>query len=378
MAKNINAGYILINVGLLTDKYKRCMNECDIIVNATAIDSSGALSILRQFLANIPASGYHWLVFVSDKISVQAPSPNVRIVPVSGVKPMLRRFWWDVFGLNRWLKRHHIEPIATVSLQNTGFRVAKKHIPKFIYYHQALLIYPYSWNPLKKDERTLWFYKHIYPFFIRLFLSKDTIVFVQLDYIKAGFARFFNHPEQNIHVYTPSVVAPEAPCTQIDAILDPKKINLFYPAINVFYKNHKVLKDALRYTSNKEQLYFTWDKPSGKEEAEPITYVGTLPYADVFAMYRTCDALVFPSYIESFGLPLIEAAMVGLPILAADLPYSREVLGGYEGVVFLPYDRPEAWAEAMDRLEKGKRYRPLDISERPGWPALFRDIVDAI
>lgn len=353
------------------------MDKC-IVVNATALDQSGALTILKQFLANIPDGGHRWLIFVSDKIPEQLTLfSNVRVVPVPGVKSMYKRLWWDCVGLNLWLKNHHIAPIATVSLQNTGFRVSQKNIPNFIYYHQSLPFYPYSWNPLQKNERILWFYKHIYPLCVRLFLSKDTTIFVQLDFIKEGFVKYFRHPLQKVKVYTPSVEEPEN--SDLHIALDTTKVNLFYPAIGVFYKNHKVLRDALQYCCSPVQIYFTLDGTTVSWNTDRrISFTGVLPYAEVCAMYRNCDALVFPSYIETFGLPLIEAAMTGLPILAADLPYAREVLAGYEGVTFIPYDKPGAWAAAMAGLEKGKRYRPLDISGRPGWKALFNDIIQAI
>jgi len=38
---------------------------------------------------------------------------------------------------------------------------------------------------------------------------------------------------------------------------------------------------------------------------------------------------LFPSYIETFGLPLIEAAAFGLPIGVANEAYAHEVLKGY-------------------------------------------------
>ena len=105
---------------------------------------------------------------------------------------------------------------------------------------------------------------------------------------------------------------------------------------------------------------------------------GVIPFEYVCAMYRQCDALVFPSYIETFGLPLLEAALVGMPIIAADLPYAHEVLDGYEGVKFVPYDQPQMWKDAIQALEKGKRYKPIDISKRPGWDELFKTILSEI
>jgi len=39
------------------------------------------------------------------------------------------------------------------------------------------------------------------------------------------------------------------------------------------------------------------------------------------------QALLFPSFIEGFGIPLIEALMLGLPIIASDLPVFHEIAG---------------------------------------------------
>lgn len=44
-------------------------------------------------------------------------------------------------------------------------------------------------------------------------------------------------------------------------------------------------------------------------------------------LYATCTALLAPSQGEGFGLPLVEAARHGLPVLARDMPVFREVAG---------------------------------------------------
>jgi len=342
-----------------------------IVVNATALDRSGALNILKQFVENIPDDNHEWLVFVPGNVSLRTANRHVRLKSVFGVKPMHKRLWWDAFGLNSWLKKHDVNPIACISLQNTGFRVSKKNIPHFIYYHQSLPFYPYHWNPLKGPERILWFYKNIYPFFVRLFLRKETVVFAQLDFIKKGFVKRFNHRPEKVEVYSPSVAKVSNGASL--ATLLPDRLHLFYPATAHFYKNHSVLYEALKRLGGKAHLYVT--VPSAEEY---VTSTGVIPFEQVCAMYRTCDALVFPSYIETFGLPLLEAAQTGMPILAADVPYAREVLAGYDGVKFVPYDDSGAWAEAIAKMEKGKRYAPIDVSDRRGWNHLFESIMNTI
>lgn len=46
-------------------------------------------------------------------------------------------------------------------------------------------------------------------------------------------------------------------------------------------------------------------------------------------LYQHCDCLMAASYVEGFGLPLIEAAQTGLPLLVRDIPVFREVAGEY-------------------------------------------------
>jgi len=342
-----------------------------IVVNATALDRSGALSILKQFVENIPDDNHKWLIFIPGNVSIQTIKNKVRLEPVFGVKPMHKRLWWDAFGLDKWLKRHGIEPIACISLQNTGFRVSKKNIPHFIYYHQPIPFYPYHWNPFKGQERTFWLYKNIYPFFVELFLRKETIVFVQLDFIKRGFVRRYRHPESNVEVFSPSVVSISDEVSSKIKLSD--SLNLFYPASGYFYKNHKVVYDALELVDRKVVFYVTVPADGKK-----VISTGVIPFEEVCGMYRNCDALLFPSYIETFGLPLLEAAQAGMPIIAADLPYAREVLAGYEGATFVRHDNPACWAAIVNSIDKGKRYRPFDISHRPGWKELFEKLLSYI
>ena len=340
-----------------------------IIVNATALDKSGALSILKQFIYNIPKDDTNWLIFVSDAIDITTFNVNVTLVPVRGVKSMHKRLLWDAFGLNKWLKNHNIIPTATISLQNTGFRVSAKNIPQFIYYHNSIPFYPYNWNIFKKEHRTLWFYKYIYPFFVKLFLTKQTKIFVQLDFIRNGFVKKFKHNPNLVKVYSPTISNTFSAERHIGNLSG--NLSFFYPATDYFYKNHRVIIEGLSLSNKDLELYFTLTQNSRDSR---IQYLGTIPFKKVCEMYYSCDCLLYPSYIETYGLPLIEAALTGMPIIAADLPYAREVLDGYEGVIFVSHNDPQAWADAMQKIEKGKRFRPIDISCRPNWKELFEYI----
>ena len=62
-------------------------------------------------------------------------------------------------------------------------------------------------------------------------------------------------------------------------------------------------------------------------DAARIHVVGNVPYAEVPAWYRGASLFVFPSYLETFGHPLLEAMAADVPVLAADIAVSREVAG---------------------------------------------------
>ena len=86
-------------------------------------------------------------------------------------------------------------------------------------------------------------------------------------------------------------------------------------------------------------------------------------------MYKLIDALVFPSTIETFGLPLIEAASMGKPIIASDLDYAREVLGQYKGVSFVPSDNAVAWSDEIMKLVINSKicYLLIELSAKSSW-----------
>jgi glycosyltransferase involved in cell wall biosynthesis len=57
-----------------------------------------------------------------------------------------------------------------------------------------------------------------------------------------------------------------------------------------------------------------------------IDNLGALNHEQVIAAYKSADALIFPSLIESFGLPLIEASNANLPIIASESDFVRDLV----------------------------------------------------
>ncbi len=70
---------------------------------------------------------------------------------------------------------------------------------------------------------------------------------------------------------------------------------------------------------------------------ERVKAMGLLGEARLATHYRQASALLFPSLVESFGLPVAEAMASACPVVAADLPALREVTAG-AAVLVAPED----------------------------------------
>lgn len=71
---------------------------------------------------------------------------------------------------------------------------------------------------------------------------------------------------------------------------------------------------------------------------------------DVVALARDAAALVHPSRYEGFGMPVIEAMSLGVPVLAARCAAVEEVAGGF--ATLLPPGDVAAWAAALASIPK--------------------------
>ena len=82
-----------------------------------------------------------------------------------------------------------------------------------------------------------------------------------------------------------------------------------------------------------------------------IQNLGSISHKRALEVYRSVDALIYPSLFESFGLPLVEASQAGIPILASELDYVRDVCIPNES--FSPYS-----AQSISRAVKRFIGRP--------------------
>jgi alpha-1,3-rhamnosyl/mannosyltransferase len=82
--------------------------------------------------------------------------------------------------------------------------------------------------------------------------------------------------------------------------------------------------------------------------SEQLCFAGDVPNVKVPELIQQARLLVFPTWCESFGLPLAEALAMGAPAIAADIPACREV-GGDAALYYAPGD-PVSLADAIGSL----------------------------
>lgn len=337
-------------------------DKTTVVVNATALRTGGGLTILRQFVSKIDPENVNYIVFIDHTVQLNRPHDNIRFVKLSKTS-MLSRIMWDAKGLNNWLYTHGVIPSLFISLQNTSVRLSTR-CPKLIYLHQPLPFSNKNWSIFKKEEYRFFLYKKFYLYFIFRYVDFDTQFVVQTEWIKQALVTKHKIEPGRIEVFKPDQCFVEAEKTIAIDVAQGEKI-IFYPATPIIYKNHVEIINAMCFLKDKGvdltgvSVCFTFlekDSPrlSGLVNRNGLEnnfkFLGSLSYAQVLSYYKASTLVVFPSYIETFGLPLAEAMAFKKPILVANEEYSREVLKGYQWVEFLNINQPDVWGSAVERL----------------------------
>lgn len=86
-----------------------------------------------------------------------------------------------------------------------------------------------------------------------------------------------------------------------------------------------------------------------KPEQHPnLHFTGYVSDAQKFDLLSACEAFIFPSFSEGFGIPIIEAALFGAPIICSDIPVFREVTNGQ--AAFFDPSSPDDLVEKIESV----------------------------
>ena len=355
-----------------------------IVVSAINATDSGVLSIVQDALKHLSfyakSNDIRIIALVHDKNRLNVDGVEYIEFPDSK-KSWFLRIYYEYFHFRRlsaklgadvWLSLHDMSP-----------RVSAKK--KFVYFHNPTPFF----KPTLKDW---WFGPRIalfsvfYHWVYRINIHSNDGVIVQQEWFKDEVKRRFKfdkvvtaHPQ----VTVPGNVSPIE--------LDQSKIHFFYPAFPRMFKNLEAIGEAVKSLSadvaNQIKVHFTL---SGKENRyarylhqkygdwPQFEFAGLLPREKVWSYYLAVDALLFPSRLETWGLPLTEFSTTQKPIFAADLPYAHETLGGHHNAHFFNPEDSTQLARLMENLVRSTLPTPATVPtiepDFTSWEALFDHI----
>ncbi len=321
-----------------------------LIVNVAASEG-GALSILKMYYEMAKQKPKESFVFVIST-PVLAEKANIKIIRLPKVKKSwLHRLYFDKVLIKKIVKE--VNPDEIISLQN--IYVGKQNTPQTVYIHQSI---PFSEHKFKiyKNPK-LWIYQNIIGLMIKRSIKKADKIIVQTEWMKEECLKYTDKSQKIII---------EFPKTENYYSLKCKKdINysyksLFYPASSQIYKNHitllKALKKIKEESNENIKLYLTLSKYQNRNTKKlsrfcekhnlNVEFVGTLKQDEMFEYYCS-NILVFPSYIETIGLPLLEAQQLSRHIIVTNEKYALEIMKNYKRCDYFYYQDVESLTKAI-------------------------------
>jgi glycosyltransferase involved in cell wall biosynthesis len=169
---------------------------------------------------------------------------------------------------------------------------------------------------------------------LRFFLKNVQLVVVQTAHMQKSFYDHFGHRLKVI-------VLPF--CDELSlknqGTLKAQAKRFIYVSSGEPHKNHRRLLKAWEMFIAEHpdcELTLTLDGQNTFESPQGVRHLGRCSHDEILNTYQSNDCLIFPSLLESFGLPLIEAMQGNMRILASDLDYVYELLK--PDLAFNPYD----------------------------------------
>jgi glycosyltransferase involved in cell wall biosynthesis len=133
------------------------------------------------------------------------------------------------------------------------------------------------------------------------------------------------------------------------------------------------LRDLRQKLLLEDEVHFVFE--SGPEKDSPY-FIDIHVVADLF---RVSDLMFMPSHREGFGMPVLEAGLVGIPVVSTDVPAAEEI-GGRDFLSFNLEDSPKDVARLiMNWREVSFRYRlRCRVRQQYTWESIYRQRIQPL
>lgn len=347
-----------------------------IVVNDIAASKTGALSILMDFYHYVREhdTQNEWIFLVGAPFIEE--TERIRVLVMEEVKRSQKnRLKFDLLTGSKFIENLH--PDVVFSMQNTLTRgkIRKadgSRVRQVLYVHQPLGFQKTKrFSFVKKEEREYAVYQYLIGSLIDASVKRASQVIVQTQWMKEAVQQKTRIAVDKIVNILPNVENLSA--YRKECVFDRK--SFFFPSGEILYKNHECVLKAAAILNKRGMtdfhIQFTLKGLSDVTERiyeDPhhnVEWGGRIPREKVLERYNT-DTLIFPSYIETYGVPLAEARQMNTIILASDLPFCHEVLEGYENAYYFNPFQEQELADLMEQVMQGKIVRKeITAAEKP-------------
>ncbi len=346
-----------------------------IVVNDIAASKGGAMTVLKDFYECVRDNDTEneWIFLLGDNYLEE--TDNIKVITLPEVKKSrIKRLIFDKFSGRKFIKT--LNPDVVFSMQNT-IVYGLRNIPQLIYMHQSIPFQTIkSFSFFKSSERSTAIIQHIIGRSICKSVRNATKIIVQTEWIRDAVIKKCGIPRSRIVNILPPVK--DLSDYANGDIFD--KTKFFYPTAPAVYKNNSAVYKASEMLSADGIAHEVKLTIAPQNSRGAVKCVGRMPFEDVLREYNG-STLVFPSYIETVGLPMLEARSLGSLILASDCPFSREVLKDYENAYFFDPFKPDELAMLMKKVISGeiikKAVAPASSEPRNTWKDVMDEVTEA-
>ncbi|VAX31502.1 hypothetical protein MNBD_NITROSPIRAE03-1039 [hydrothermal vent metagenome] len=209
-----------------------------------------------------------------------------------------------------------------------------------------------------------WIHRLYYDLMLPVSIRKaDKIIAVSND-IKRNLLKQINIPEQKILVIHEGIdLAFVENKKNSEYTSSAQKPYILFVSTLFKYKNADKLLAAFVRLKNEKRiphlLVVVGRDPKGETEklkkivereqlSEQVIFAGALPHNELAAVYENADVFIYPSGVESFGLPVLEAMACGTPVIASNRMSVPEISG--DAALIVDPDNVREMSEAIYRV----------------------------
>lgn len=363
-----------------------------IVISAVNLRKGGTLTILRDCLQYLSQLTMDYRVVALVHKRELCDYEGIEYIEMPDIiKGWGKRLWCEYVTMNKISKE--LSPVYLwLSLHDTSPRV--KADRQAVYCQTSFPFYKWSIRDFKMDYKIplfAMFTKYAYKINIR----SNRYLIVQQNWLREGFSRMFGLDKNKFIIAPPQRKAVEV----VPDTIQKQGYTFFYASTPDCHKNFETLCEAARLLeedlgqdkfkvvltlSGEENKYSRWLYEIWGN-VNSIDFAGFMSKDRLYGYYKTADCFVFPSKVETWGLPITEfmEASGDKPMLLSDLPYAHETASGASNVCFFNPTDPVELKNMMKELIQDKCVAlasiPKQNVEEPkadSWKELFEILLN--